>query len=166
LPLSLLMAAGLAALAPTTPYSFDFKAEKKKLEGKRTTTLEHITSVEKWCYTVTIQNHSFTDIPNVDVKYIVYYKKEREGSKVVKDKHLSGSATATMLLNNGQFAFDTEPIELVKAELLGTFYYANGARARSRDAITGIWLRLYQNGTMIGEYADPPELTTGNWDAN
>jgi len=163
--LSLLMAAGLAALAPTASYSFDFKAEKKKLEGTRTTTLEHETSVEKWCYAVTIQNHSFRDIPNVDIKYIVYFKKEGEGSKIVKEKHMSGAASAAMLQNNVDFVFDTNPVELVKSELVGGFYYGNGAKPRSRDSITGIWMRLYQNGTMIGEYADPPELSTGNWDA-
>ena len=162
--LALLLAAGLSAQAQAPSYSFDFKAEKKKLEGKRTATLEHQTSVEKWCYTVTVQNHSFKDVPNVDIKYIIYYKKEGEGSKVAKEKHLSGSVTAAMIQNNGNFVFDTEGIELVKSELMGTFYYTNGAKARSRDSITGIWLRLYQNGTMIGEYSDPPELSNGKWD--
>jgi len=162
---ALLFAASLPAVALPAPYSFDFKTEKKKLEANKTTTLERSVSNEKWCYTVTIQNQSFKDISGVDIKYIVYYKVEQEGSKVTKEKHQDGSATAAVLQNNGNFVFDTDPIQLVRSQLEGGFYYPNGGRVRARDSITGIWIRLYQGGTMIGEYADPPSLTTGKWDA-
>jgi hypothetical protein len=160
------LATGLPALAHAASYSFDFKTEKKKVEGNRTVTLERTVTDEKWSYTVTIQNHSFQDIANIDIKYIVYFKKETEGSKVAREKHKAGSTTVAVLQNNGSFTFDTDPILLVKSQLDGGFYYENGAKPRSRDSMTGIWVRLYQNGTMIGEYGDPPSLTNGKWEAD
>ncbi len=161
---ALLLLTAIQAFAVPAPYSFDFKVERKKLEGTRTSTLEHKVSDEKWCYTITINNQSFKDVPNIDIKYIIYFKKETEGSKVTKEKHITGKSSAAMLQNNGNFTFDTDSVELIKSQLDNGFYYVSGARTRSRDALTGIWLRLYQGGTMIGEYADPQTLTTGKWE--
>ena len=165
LTLAVLLLASLPALALPSPYSFDFKVEKKKLEGTRSKTLEHTVTNEKWCYSVSIQNQSFKDVPNIDIKYIVYFKKQEEGTKISKEKHKAGTSSDAMLQNNGNFSFETDPVQLVKTQLDGGFYYVTGANPRSRDSLTGIWIRLYQGGTMIGEYADPPSLTTGNWDA-
>ncbi len=167
LPLLLcgLLSVALPFEALAADYSFDFKTEKKKVEGKRSTSIDMQKMDEKWAYNVEIDNHSFKDISGVEIKYVVFYKVVQAGSKVEKDKRLSGSATAAVLKNNAQFTFQTDPIELIKTQLIGGFYWGNGAKTRSRDALTGIWVRIFQNGTMIGEYADPSNLTSQDWEA-
>ncbi len=158
-----LLVAGLPLLAHADDYSFEFKTEKKKTEGHRSTSVSETVSKEKWCYAVTIENHSFKDIADIQVKYIVYLKQQPQGGRVAVEKHNAGATTIATLQNNGSFAFTTNPIDLTRTELENGYYWANGADSRSWANLNGIWIRLYKDGKMIGEYADPSRLSRGKW---
>jgi hypothetical protein len=49
---------------------------------------------------------------------------------------------------------------LDKASLDAGWYFANGASAKSRDKVVGIWFKAFDSaGKQIGEYINPTTLT-------
>jgi len=124
-----------------------------------------VKKVQEWAYTVTLENSTFKDMSNLDVRYMIFYKQEKLGEKGAPIKqHKYGTNTINTLAAGANTSFDTDSVTLTKAALLGPpggfEYYANGARSKAEDSLTGIWVRVYQNGAVFAEYANPPSLTS------
>lgn len=121
---------------------------------------------ETWGFTVTIENQTFKPLENLEAKYIIFYKQEQLGVKgPPRKKTESGSYTISSIDSLGKTSFDTNTVKLTRASLIGNdpgsyYYFANGAKTTTEDTITGIWVRLYQNGNVFAEYAYPAGLTT------
>jgi hypothetical protein len=49
--------------------------------------------------------------------------------------------------------------------LVGRFHYVNGGRIKAEDSLKGVWVRVSQDGQIIGEYMNPPSLSTRGWDS-
>ena len=131
-------------------------ATRKKLdEQKSRSSMETITTKE-YSYTVTVTNRSFKAIPQIEVKYMIFYEDAQPGSK---DKpatlNLKGTESRTNLENNRPVTFETQPVKLSKSELDGNVYWTSGASSRTKDAVTGVWFRAYADGKIVGEYANP-----------
>ena len=60
--------------------------------------------------------------------------------------------------NNGKTTFETDPVTLKKARLKADWYYANGAKGKAKDEISGVWVRVFSGSEMIDEYANPSSL--------
>lgn len=120
---------------------------------------------EQWEYTVTVENQSFKALSNLDVKYIIYVTRKQLGAKGPPRKGTtSGSSTIMSLESLAKTSFDTDPVKLTKATVTGGAYFADGASLTADDSITGIWVRVYQNGNLITEYTSPEGLnTTEKW---
>jgi len=64
----------------------------------------------------------------------------------------------------GKTSFDTDSVALTKASLLGPpggyTYFVNGAKPTAADTLTGLWVRVYQNGNLFAEYSYPSGLSS------
>ncbi len=113
-------------------------------------------TTREYAYTVTVTNRSFKAMPQLEVKYMIFYEEAQPGSK---DKpatlNLQGKESLTNLENNRPVTFETQPVKLSKSELDGHVYWTSGAKSQTKDSVTGLWFRAYADGKIVGEYANP-----------
>ncbi len=151
-------------LAPTLvavpSYQVEVKFEQKRLDVKRTASSSTEISEENWGYVVTIGNHSFKEIPDLRVEYVLFSKHQRFGSAVdePKPQRTSGSKSLGNLQNTGKVSFETDAVTLKKARLKADWYYTNGAKGKAKDELDGIWVRVYSGNDLINEFSRPPSL--------
>jgi hypothetical protein len=143
--------------------------EKKKMTGQAGSEPQQhsvgVTKSEQWGYAVTVENQGFKNLSNLDVKYKIFYKHEQLGIKGPPKKETkTGDYPIPEIDSLGKTSFDTVSVTLSKSSLLGPMggysYFDNGAKPTATDTLTGIWVRVYQNGTLIGESAYPSDLTS------
>jgi hypothetical protein len=163
LPLTTL-AVLLAAISaqPQTSYHVEIKCEQKRFDVKRSGSESTEVAEEKWGYSVTIANHSFKEVPDLQLEYLVFAKHEKFGSKSgeTRPERTSGKKSLGTLQNNGVAKVETDPITLKKARLKADWFYSNGAKGKAKDEITGIWVRAYSGSVLIGEFLQPATLKT------
>ena len=59
------------------------------------------------------------------------------------------------LASNRTATFETNPFKLTKEELDAGWYWVGSEKSRLKDKVTGVWIRAYANGTLVGEYSNP-----------
>ena len=132
---------------------------KKASEGGANTTKEH------WVYEVTVENRTFKDLANLDVKYVIFFKQEQLGVKALPTpRQQNGSFSIPALKSHEKKSFTTDAVELKKSNLVGEWHYPSGAKPNAQDTLVGLGVRVYQNGQQFAEYANPPNLTREKWE--
>ncbi len=151
------------ATAPAQMSDVQFSVTRKKLdeqkerEGGNTT----ITTKEV-CYKVDVQNRTFKAMPELTVKYMIFYEAPQPGSNEVVESFHKGSESIMALKGNDTTTFETKPFKLTTEQLDGGWIYGNGAKSKSKDRVVGIWLRAFADGKMVGEYVNPSTLSKKN----
>src|SRR5438067_8078551 len=80
---------------------------KQASDGGANKTTEH------WIYDVTIENKTFKELTNLEVKYVVFFAQERLGVKAEPTKRQqSGSFSIDSLKSHEKKSFSTNPVEL------------------------------------------------------
>jgi hypothetical protein len=116
---------------------------------------------EQWGYEVTLENKAFKDLTGLEIKYIAFYKTEQLGSKAAPVlRHKNGTSKIETIKGHEKAEFHTDAIELKKSSLSGGYIYADGAKISVQDSLAGLWIRVYQNGAQIAEFAKPTSLVT------
>ncbi len=119
---------------------------------------------ENWVYDVTIENKTFKELAGVEIKYTIFFKQEKQGTKEAPTQvHQNGTFSIPVLKPHAKQAFTTDSVELRKSNLVGEFHYANGGRIHAEDALAGLAVRIYQNGQLFAEYANPSTLLKEPW---
>jgi len=114
---------------------------------------------EHWGYITTLENKSFKPIPDLQLKYIVFYKQDTIGMKsATRFERQTGTAPIQGIPAGGIANFTTEHLKLKKEVLNGNYYFKNGAKNRAEDGVMGIWIRVYLNGTLFAETVHPESL--------
>jgi hypothetical protein len=140
------------------PRRVDATAPKNEADNTRTVSKEH------WNYEVTVENKTFKPMAGIEVKYMIFYKTEELGSKApATQQHQSGSMSINALKPREKKSFTTNPVELNKSHLIGHWYYSGGERIKAEDTLSGVWIRVYENGQQLTEYANPSTLTKEQW---
>ena len=144
----------------------EIKAVREKL-GEDVSRKDGDTRVSKKeiLYNITLQSKTFKDLSRLDVKYMIFYYDASFGStEKVEEKSKSGSEKVAFLKGNSSFTFKTDPIVLTTEQLDGNVYWANGASGKSKDRVSGIWVRVYNDqGEIVEEYANPTSITKRIW---
>lgn len=141
-------------------------AKKMDATGNQTSRVGHITRAkERWAYDVTVENKTFKDLSGLEMKYVIFFNKEKLAARdAAASRRRSGSLTIGSLKPREKKSFTTDSIELDSARLASDFYYADGGRQKAQDTLGGLWVRVYQNGQQVGEYANPSTLTKERWE--
>jgi hypothetical protein len=114
---------------------------------------------EHWVYDVTVENKTFKDLANLDVKYVIFFTQEQLGVKAAPTKRQqSGSFTIDVLKGHQKKMFSTNPVELHKSNLVGRWIYTDGAKPNAQDKLAGLAVRVYQGGELFAEFANPSTL--------
>jgi hypothetical protein len=120
---------------------------------------------ENWVYDLTIENKTFKELDGVEVKYAIFFNKEKLGVKAAPTaEHQNGTITIPVLKPHEKQSFSTDSIELDKANLVGEWHYVNGAKPGAHDTLVGLVVRIFQNGQPFAEYANPTTLLREKWE--
>jgi hypothetical protein len=140
-------------------------AAKKIDEAVKGSSQSMAQSKEHWRYDVTVENKTFKDMSGLEVKYITFYKPEELGTREEKKlQRQNGSFSIPVLKPHEKKSFSTNPVELKNAQLTNDYYYADGGRQAAHDRLEGLWVRVYQGGQQVGEYANPSTLMKEKWE--
>jgi hypothetical protein len=114
---------------------------------------------ERWFYDLTIENKTFKELTNVDLKYVIFFKQEQLGVKAAATpRQQSGSFSIDDLKPHEKKSFSTNPVELNKSNLVGHWHYESGAKPNAQDTLVGLAMRVYQGGQQFAEFANPSTL--------
>jgi hypothetical protein len=120
---------------------------------------------ERWSYDVTIENKTFKDLSGLEMKYVIFFKQEKLAVKdAATTRRQSGSVTIGLLKPHEKKSVTTNSVELDKTQLVGNYYYPDGGRQKAQDTLGGLWVRVYQNGQQLVEYANPSTLARERWE--
>jgi hypothetical protein len=168
--LSIIFAATVALVTLVCAGTFDLEihcAPKSTDALRPAATAGHVQiTKEHWTYDVTIENKTFKDMSGLEMKYIIFLKQEKIGQQdAASMQRHNGSTPIALLRAHEKKTFNTDVIELNKKILDSGWFYPDGTRRKADDALIGLWVRVYQNGQQIGEYANPSTLMTQQkWD--
>ena len=114
---------------------------------------------ERWFYDLTIENKTFKELTNVDLKYVIFFKQEQLGVKAAATpRQQSGSFSIDDLKPHEKKSFSANPVELNKSNLVGHWHYESGAKPNAQDTLVGLAMRVYQGGQQFAEFANPSTL--------
>jgi len=132
----------------------------KSMPGSHTSTKS-----ERWGYTVTVENQGFKKFENLDIKYVVYFKHQELGIKGPPRKKTSGGTYKLETLGTfDKKSFDTSAVTLNFASLGDAYFFTNGAKINVKDALEGLWVRVYAGDNLISESTYPTDLAnTEKW---
>lgn len=144
-------------------------AERKRDEADRAKAVgegQISKASEKVVYNVTVKNTTFNDLSALQVEYIVFVERQRVGQKRDQENvsRIGGTETVAALARQGSTVLTTKEVQLNHSNLTAGWYYANGARTKAEDSVVGVWIRVSENGQMIGEYMSPPTVKNRGWE--
>ncbi len=120
---------------------------------------------EHWLYEVTVENKSFKPLDGLELRYVVFSKHEKFGSKDPAEmKRATGSLSIGSLKPHEKRSFSTNPVEISKTQLDGDYYFPSGGKEKAQDSLVGCWVRVFQNGQQAAEYANPSTLLHERWE--
>jgi hypothetical protein len=141
-------------------------AERKLMDADRGESRSTKVVQQKWAYKVTVENKSFKDLENLEVEYRIYVEDDTLHNLADKGKlkALPGEKEVAKLENAQKFTFETRAVAVNKSELKAGWHYRGGAKEKVEDELGGIWIRVYQDGEVVNEFANPPVLKERKWE--
>lgn len=118
-------------------------------------------STEDCIYTITLTNNAFKDAAAMEVKYVVFVERQRAGEKTGNEhiERVTGSKTVEGIKSHQKTSVETDKFTLNQNQLAAGWHYTNGGKASAKDSVKGVWVRVYQGGTVIGEYVNPSTIS-------
>jgi hypothetical protein len=170
LPVATAASSATPAPAKTDIPNVEVTADRKRLDVDRGQMVAeggvHKAS-EKFQYVVKVQKRSFVDVPALDIKYVIFVERQKLGETKDSDtieRVTGGGKTEPLIAAVRSQTVDTGEFELWERSLVGDFYYPNGGRRKVLDNVKGVWVKVFYEGKMIGEYANPSTITKRGWE--
>ena len=165
-PLIGLMALNLSSLSAALS-DVEIKVTRQKLgeEIDRKTSKAERIATKEILYKITVQSKTFKQLSNLEAKYMIFYYDAKPGSNYdPEEKFQAGSEKITAIASNRSVEFETKSIQLTTVSLDGGWVYDTGASNKSKDRVSGIWVRVFdESGAVVGEYASPSSITKRTW---
>ena len=98
---------------------------------------------------------------------MIFVERHKLAEKVGQEPHvdrITGSKAIDLLTNREPQTVLTDELELNKGSLGGGWTYVGGGKLKVEDNVLGVWVRVSQNGELVGEYINPPTIAKRGWD--
>lgn len=157
-----------AVAAP--PAKVQITATKKRGEvvrGKAESEGSIAKSTETVSYVFSLKNLSFGDLGKLTVDYILFIERPKIGEKKNQPVHVErvkGSKAVEALIRQAPQTVTADEVTLATENVTGGYIYRDGGRIKAEDTVTGVWVRVSQDGQIVGEYASPSSITKETWD--
>lgn len=153
----------IAATAKAEMFDINITTARKKLDEQKSHEGDKTSVTKEVVYTITLESHSFKPMTGLQIKYMIFYQDQQPGNTGKPITAFNkGTATLAGLGVHETANIDTTSFKLTTTELDAGWYYANGASGRAQDRVTGVWVRVYSDGKLVGEYANPPSTSKKN----
>lgn len=158
--LLILALAGLPIIASAGDFEITVERKKDGL-GQVKGTIEQSAS-QTWIGNVKVLNRSFKPSPEMECRYIIFIRRQELAQKAGADyfDKVKGSGKVMALKPGDNGSFLTSEVKLRQQRLDPGYYYTNGGSSRADDSVQGVWVKLFNGTTEIGEYVNPPTLKT------
>jgi hypothetical protein len=136
---------------------FDIEVERNKEQLDRTDHIYKEVKRSNASYDVKMRSKSTLDLTDLEVRYIIFMKEDdryvrhNNNRLAERGKHKIEFWPAQELME-----FQTKALKL-ETEQLAQGWYSYG-KARARDQLAGIWLRIYRGDLMLAEFSSPTFL--------
>jgi uncharacterized protein YcfL len=142
----------------------EIKVDRQKLDEEVTNSGPERTSTKEIRFTVTVQSKTFKQLSNLEAKYMIFYYDSKPGSAAKPtEQSQSGSEKIIALAGNQSVNFETKSITLTTVTLDGGWVYSSGASSKSKDRVSGVWVRVFSEGKLVGEYTSPTTIKKRDW---
>lgn len=156
------MAGALQAVL-AAPNDLSFSVTKTKLDEQKARQKDMPATLitQQMAYKVTVTNRTFKPMTGVTIEYMIFFEDSKFASKERKPQETFQKSSETLadLAANKSVTFETKPVKLETEALDANYVYTDGSSGYAKDRITGIWLKAFVNGQVIGEYASPTSLS-------
>jgi hypothetical protein len=143
---------------------FDIEVKRNKEQVGSTEYISMEVKRSHASYDVKMRSKSTVDLTDLEVRYIIFMKEDdryvrnNNNRQAKRGKHKIEFWPAQELME-----FQTKALEL-ETEQLAQGWYSYG-KARARDQLAGIWLRIYRGDLMLAEFSSPTMLEQKyNWE--
>jgi hypothetical protein len=109
-------------------------------------------------YQITVTNSSFKEVPEMELKYIIFLEREKLGSKAASIERVTGAAPLKALKVREKQTVETKDFALASESLAPGWIFENGGKVRTRESVKGIWVRLYRDGQLVNELVSPSSI--------
>jgi len=154
-------------LAPWIAQAEDFQISvlRKKTETARAGVGhdgDAIKGTEKCYYQVTVARKAFKPSAAIQARYILFVEKQELAQKAGTEQveKIKGDGKIESLKPQGKTTFNTSEVTLREQSLTGGWSYTNGGRIKAKDSLVGIWIKLFDGETEVGEYINPTTLSS------
>ncbi len=150
------------------PISVKLEVSRAMFSSNSTHTVSEITTTENWGYNITVSNTGSVPGQNLRVEYLLFLRHSPGPGKSISLQPLvrqAGSEPISKLERLGKFSFRSATVALISLKLQNGYYWSStGDSATSSDELEGIWVRVYQNDRVIGEYTSADSFLKEGWD--
>ncbi len=146
--------------------------ERKRLDAVRAAGTEGnaMTTTDKYNYVIKVQSREFADVPPLDVEYVIFVERQKIGTKKDADtiERITGKTkTEVLTKKTAAQSMSTSEIVVHKASIrqgLDTTYsYTSGGRLKVEDDILGVWVKIFREGHVVAEIANPSTVKSRGW---
>lgn len=130
-------------------YLFAASYTKEKKDSVKQRSDSQTTTTDTWICRMKLLNRSGQSLENLEIDYDIHYKQLEPGSREAVLRKQSGKTVVPMLKNLEEAALPTGELKLVTNQLAGGFYWKDGARARQKDALVGMTIRVSHGGRQV-----------------
>ena len=124
-------------------------------------------TAQPWGYSVTVSNTSSLVGQNLRADYQIYSRKGNEPGKPVASgalSHQAGTATIDKITARGSVEFRMTSVALATVQLKPGYVWENTDSTEvMRDTLEGIWVRIFQNDTLVGEFVSSDTIRKSGW---
>jgi hypothetical protein len=115
---------------------------------------------ETFFYEVSVANKAFKPSEPVTAKYIVFVERQEVGEKPGSEQieKIKGEGEIAAMKAQGKESLNTKEVTLREKAIVGNYIFVSGGRLKSRDTLVGVWVKLFQGDTEVGEFVNPTTL--------
>jgi len=124
-------------------------------------------STEMVSYVIAVKNVSSADLANLTVDYILFVERPKLGQKKTEPsfvERVKGSKPVETLTRKAPQTVATDEIALTTESVVGSYIFSDGGRIKAEESVMGVWVRVSQDGQMVGEYVAPASIAKQGWD--
>jgi len=116
-------------------------------------------SSQNWIGEVKVEYHAFKPSPELEARYIIFVKRQKIGQKQGEDEVEKVKGTATVAITPGApTTFYTSEVALYQAHMAPGWVPREGGMQRAEDSVLGVWVKLFNGTTEVGEHVNPTTL--------
>ena len=157
---------------PIHPGDLVVEVSRVRYDSRRTTRdVSHVrdavtTTDEDWGYGITLRNNTRNPIEGLRAEYILFVEVDvpKNTDKKPGTRRQGGKLSIEPVPPAGRLTLKTDSITTREVKLKDNVRWSGTSDNKTRDTLTGVWLRIYRGDELVLETASSPKIiSTNEW---